>query len=350
MRSQKSEVNLNTRSNRSRAVALAAAFLFAFALSPARARAQQSGQKTYATPDAAAQSLYDAIQSGDKAKILEVLGPDAQKLVSSGDDVEDEATRTNFVAKYQEMHRTFAEPDGTTTLYIGAENWPTPIPLVQKNSVWFFDTDAARREIVYRRIGQNEMSAIRVCEELASAEKEYYAKQNNVYAAKFVSSDGAHDGLYWVGASDQFDSPIGPLVANAGSADGVSKNLKSGPVPFRGYYFRILVRQGKDANGGAMDYVDGGKMTKGFAFVAYPAVYRDSGVMTFIVGSDGVVYQKDLGKRTENAAVALRAYNPDATWTKADEATASANSTTATDDATGTPTTSAPASGTTEKP
>ncbi len=327
---------------------MGAAFVFAFAAAPARVGAQQAGQKTYASADAAAQSLFEATKSNDTAQMLQVLGPDAKKVVSSGDEVEDEATRSNFVAKYQEMHRTFCRAGWTTTLYIGAENWPTPIPLVSKNGKWFFDTDAAHKEIVYRRIGQNEMSAIRVCEELAAAQKEYYAKQNNVYAAKFVSSDGAHDGLYWLGAGDEYASPIGPLVANAGSTGGVAANLKAGPVPFRGYFFRILDRQGKDATGGAMDYTADGKMTKGFAFVAYPAVYRDSGVMTFTVSSDGVVYQKDLGKTTATAAVALRAYNPDTSWSRADEAAADASKDT--DDATGTPASSAPAAATTEKP
>jgi Protein of unknown function (DUF2950) len=296
----------------------------ALALAPVRAGAQQTGQKTYPSADAAAQGLYDAVSSNDEKKMLEVLGPHARKVVNSGDDVEDEASRTDFTTKYTQMHRTFEEPDGTITLYIGAENWPTPIPIVKNNGVYFFDTDAARDEILYRRIGQNELSAIRVCEELASAQKEYYAKQNNVYAAKFVSDDGTHDGLYWLGAKDQYDSPIGPLIANAGSTEGTAKNLKPEPTPFHGYYFRILSSQGKSADGGAMDYTQDGKMTRGFAFVAFPAAYRDSGVMTFIVSSSGVVYQKDLGKRTAADARAMRAFDPDTTWSKADQAAADA--------------------------
>jgi hypothetical protein len=296
----------------------------AFSLAPMRAGAQETGQKTFPTADAAAQGLYDAISSNDEKKMLEVLGPHAHKVVNSGDDVEDEAARTDFTTKYTEMHRTFEEPDGSITLYVGAENWPTPIPIVKNNGVYFFDTDAARDEILYRRIGQNELSAIRVCEELAAAEKEFYAKQNNVYAAKFVSDDGTHDGLYWLGAKDQYDSPIGPLIANAGSTEGTAKSLKAEPTPFHGYYFRILDRQGKSADGGEMNYAQDGKMTRGFAFVAFPAKYRDSGVMTFIVSSSGVVYQKDLGKRTAADARALRAFDPDTTWSKADQAAADA--------------------------
>jgi Protein of unknown function (DUF2950) len=302
-----------------RALAAGAALLIGFAIAPARASAQESGQKTYPTAEAASKALFDAMNSGDKQQMLDVLGHDAHKIVSSGDDVQDETSRTTFVAKYQEMHRVVTEPDGTTTLYIGAENWPTPIPLIDKNGSWYFDTDAARHEILYRRIGRNELSAIRVCEELAKAQKEYYSKQDKVYAAKFVSDEGTHDGLYWLGASNQFDSPIGPLVANAGSSGGTTKNLKTGPVPFHGYYFRILDRQGKDAQGGEGDYMVDGKMVKGFAFVAYPAIYRDSGVMSFIVGMDGVVYQKNLGKHTDAAAKSMTEFNPDPTWQKAND-------------------------------
>jgi hypothetical protein len=333
---------LRNRISPVRAIAAGLALLIGLAIAPAQTRAQQSGQKTYSSAEDAAQALFSATKSDDKQAMLAVLGPNAHKIVSSGDDVEDQATRSNFATKFEEMHRLVTEPDGTTTLYIGAENWPTPIPLVQKNGVWYFDTDAARREIVYRRIGENEMSAIRVCEELAKAQKEYYAKQNNVYAAKFVSDEGTHNGLYWLGANNEYDSPIGPLVANAGSSEGTAANLKTGPVPFRGYFFRILDRQGKDAPGGAMDYMEGGKLTKGFAFVAYPAVYKDSGVMTFIVSSDGVVYEKNLGKHTEAEAKAMREFNPDSTWTKTD--VAGAETAAEGTDATGTPNSSAPAS------
>jgi hypothetical protein len=329
-----------------------AALLLALGLSPARTVAQQKGQQTYKSAEDAGQALFKAMQSDDKTQMLSVLGPDARKIVSSGDDVEDEETRSNFVTKYQQMHRMVAEPDGSTTLYIGAENWPTPIPLVQKDGNWFFDTEAARKEILFRRIGQNEMSAIRVTQELASAQKQYYASNNDTYAMKFVSDNGQHDGLYWVGAADQYASPIGPLVANAGSSEGVSKNLQTGPVPFRGYYFRILDAQGKDADGGAMDYVSDGKMTKGFAFVAFPAVYRDSGVMTFIVCQNGVVFEKDLGKKTDALAKAMKDFNPDGTWHKVEmsDVQAATQSEGAKDAATGTPQSSAPGAAVTHTP
>lgn len=329
--------NLATRST----LVASAALLLVFGLSPARTLAQEKGQQTYKTAEDASKALFDALNSGNQQQMLTVLGAHARKVVSSGDDNDDEATRANFVAKYLEMHRLVAEPDGTTTLYIGADNWPTPIPLVEKDGAWYFDTDAARREILFRRIGQNEMSAIRVSQELAAAQKEYYAAQGDVYAMKFVSDEGQHNGLYWLGANDQYASPIGPLVANAGSSGGLSENLKIGPVPFHGYFYRILDAQGADAPGGAMNYVTDGKMTKGFAFVAYPAVYRDSGVMTFVVCKDGVVFQKDLGKKTAELAKSMHEFNPDSTWQKVDTSgtnTAQAQAT----DATGTPESSAP--------
>jgi hypothetical protein len=328
-----------------------AALLLTLGLSPARTSAQEKGQQTYKSAEDASQALFNALNSSDKSQELIVLGRHARKIISSGDDVEDETTRTNFVAKYQQMHRLVNEPDGTTTLYIGAENWPTPIPLVQKDGAWYFDTDAARREILFRRIGQNELSAIRVSQELAAAQKEYSAANGGAYAMKFVSDEGQHNGLYWLGANDQYASPIGPLIANAGSAGGVSKNLQAGPVPFRGYYFRILDSQGKDADGGAMNYVDGGKMTKGFAFVAYPAVYRDSGVMTFIVCKNGVVFEKDLGKKTDALAKTMVEFDPDPTWHKIDlnETERAAEAENATDP-TGTPQSSAPGAAVTHTP
>jgi hypothetical protein len=239
-----------------------------------------------------------------------------RKQIQSGDPKEDEEARNNFVQKFQVMHRLVEEPNATTTLYIGAENWPMTISLVNRAGKWYFDTDGARQEIVFRRVGKNELSAIRVCAELAAAEKNYFSK-NKEYADRFVSDDGKQNGLYWPTTGTQGESPIGPLVANAGSLSGLT--MDSGAEPFRGYFFRILDRQGGKATGGSLNYVADGKMTKGFAFVAYPAVYRDSGVMTFIVSQDGVVYEKDLGKQTVDKAKAMKSYDPDQTWKKSDE-------------------------------
>jgi hypothetical protein len=291
------------------------AFLVLACFSP-RVTAQQQGQKTFSSADEACHALVGALKSGDDKALLQILGPEGKEVISSGDPAEDAANRANFISTFQQMHRMVVEPNGTTTMYIGAENWPTPIPIVNKDGKWYFDTPAGKQEILYRRVGQNEMSAIRVCEELVAAQKEYFSKQDNQYAQKFVSDQGKHDGLYWQVSGSDSESPIGPLVANAGSPGGPAT---TNAAPFHGYYFRIVTRQGKHATGGASDYVVGGKMTGGFAFVAYPAEYRNSGVMTFIVAQDGVVYEKDLGAHTESAAKAMKAYDPDNSWKKAQE-------------------------------
>ena len=280
--------------------------------------AQQKGQKTFSTPEEASQALFTAAQNNDEKVLLELFGPDGKQIVSSGDEAEDTQNRANFAKRYQEMNRLVKEPDGTITLYIGPHNWPYPIPLRSKGSAWYFDTDAGRREILFRRIGWNEESAIRVCQELAAAEKEYYAQGHNEYAQKIFSEEGQKDGLYWKVAEGEPQSPIGPLVAWA-VANEHAKSQRAEAVPYRGYYFHLLTSQGKDSPGGAKSYIVNGKMTEGFAFVAYPAEYQSSGVMTFLVGADGVVSEKNLGKKTESMARAMKEYNPGSGWHKVGE-------------------------------
>ena len=280
--------------------------------------AQQQGQKTFSSPEDATNALVAAARSNDEHALLGILGPDGKQIVSSGDETEDAHSRANFVRKYQEMHRLVKEPDGTTTLYIGAKNWPTPIPLVDKGNSWYFDTDAGKREVLFRRIGRNEMSTIRVCQELVAAEKEYYSTQHNEYAQKIFSDEGQHNGLYWKAVDGEPQSPIGPLVASA-VAEGYPSSQNGAPTPYRGYYYRVLTGHWKNGPGGRKSYIVNGKMTGGFAFVAYPAEYESSGVMTFIVSGDGVVYQKDLGKKTNALAKAMKAYNPDSSWQKAED-------------------------------
>ncbi|MFZ0636554.1 MAG: DUF2950 domain-containing protein [Candidatus Acidiferrales bacterium] len=297
---------------------LAAVAILLTACFPIPSVAQQQGQKTFSSPEDASKAIVMAMQDSDEKAMLDILGPDGKQIVSSGDDIQDAHNRANFVEKYQQMHRLMKEPDGTTTLYIGAENWPTPIPLVDKGGAWYFDTEAGKKEILYRRVGRNELSTIRVCEELVAAEKEYYAAQHNEYAQKIFSDEGQHDGLYWKAAAGEPQSPVGPLVASA-VAEGYAKGRDVAPTPYRGYYYHILTRQGKDAPGGAKSYIVNGKMTEGFAFVAYPAEYRSSGVMTFVVGADGVVYQKDLGKKTDAHAKDMKDYNPNSGWQKAQD-------------------------------
>jgi hypothetical protein len=297
----------------------ACAFLLLILCCPPRSIAQQPGQKTFATPEQASSALVTAMQANDEKAILDLLGPDGKQIVSSGDETEDVANRANFVQSYLEMHRLVNEPNGTTMLYIGAKNWPAPIPLVRNARSWYFDTDAGKKEILYRRVGRNELSTIRVCQELVAAQKDYRRTQPEEYAQKILSDTGMHDGLYWQAATGDRQSPIGPLVASA-VAEGYTDGKEIAQSPYRGYYFRILTRQGKHAPGGAKNYIVNGKMTDGFAFVAYPAEYRSSGVMTFIVSTDGVVYEKDLGKKTAVLAKALKHYDPDASWHKAQEA------------------------------
>jgi Protein of unknown function (DUF2950) len=277
--------------------------------------AQQLDRKMFSSPEEASKALVTAMESNDERALLEILGPDGKRIVSSGDATEDADSRASFVQKYQQCHRLVREPDGTTTLYIGAENWPTPIPLMNKGNSWYFDTEAGEKEILFRRIGRNEMSAIRVCQQLVAAQKEYYASHNE-YAQRIFSDEGQYNGLYWKVAGSEPESPIGPLVAAAA----YSEHQNGVPTPYRGYYYHILTRQGKNGPDGAKSYIiNNGKMTDGFAFVAYPAEYRSSGVMTFMVGQDGVVYQKDLGKKTQALAKAVKEYNPDTTWRKLEE-------------------------------
>lgn len=302
-------------SRRAHLTNLAAVTILLAVCFPVASVAQQKGQKTFPSAEEASNALVTATQNNDEKAMLDILGPEEKQVISSGDEAEDAEARTNFVQKYQEMHRLVKEPDGTTTLYIGAENWPTTIPLVNTGSAWYFDTEAGKKEILFRRIGRNETSTIRVCQELVAAEKEYHSTQHDEYAQTIYSSEGQHNGLYWKAADGGPLSPIGPLVAAAAGTE----HANGAPTPYRGYYFLIITRQGKGSPGGAKSYIVNGKMTDGFAFVAYPAEYRSSGVMTFIVNQDGTVYEKDLGKKTEALAKRMKEYDPNSSWQKSEE-------------------------------
>jgi hypothetical protein len=315
MRQTKSKCKASELSDLLKIAALATLLLACLAAGSA---AQQKNQKTFSSPEEASKAFVATLQSNDEKAMLEILGPDAKQIVSSGDTTEDAESRAKVARKYEEMHRFLKEPNGSVVMYIGAENWPFPIPLAIKGNLWFFDTEAGKKEVVFRRIGRNEYSAIRVFHELVAAQKEYYAMQHNEYARQVYSDEGQHNGLYWKVSDGKPQSPIGPLVASA-IAEGYAKGEGGPPTPYRGYFFRILARQGKHAPDGAKSYIVNGKMTEGFAFVAYPAEYRSSGVMTFIVNEDGIVYQKDLGKKTEPLGKAMQEYNPDPTWRKAED-------------------------------
>ena len=315
MRKMKLKCETNKVSDLRKIAALATLLLACFAVDSA---GRQRGQKMFSAPEEASQAFAAAVQSNDVTALLEILGPDSRQIVSSGDPTEDAESRANFARKYQEMHRLVKEPDGSVTLYIGAENWPIPIPLAMKGNFWFFDTEAGRKEILFRRIGRNELSAIRVCQELVAAQKEYFAMEHNEYAKQIFSDADAHNGLYWNVSDGEPQSPIGPLVASA-VVEGYGKGKAGLQTPYHGYFFRVLTRQGKHAPDGAKSYIVNGKMTGGFAFVAYPAEYRSSGVMTFIVNQDGIVYEKDLGNKTEARGKAVQEYDPDSSWGKAEE-------------------------------
>jgi hypothetical protein len=284
----------------------AVAGIFLLGCWPAISQAQQQGQKTFASAEEASGALVAATEANDETAMLAIFGPNGKQIVSSGDAVEDRDMRANFVKKYLDMHRLVNEPDGTTSLVIGAENWPTPIPLVHKENVWYFDTEAGTKEILYRRVGRNEITTIRVCQELVAAQKDYASQNHNEYSMRFFSDAGQHNGLYWKAADGAPESPIGPLIA-AAVKEGYENIPEGGATPFHGYYFHILTAQGHHAPGGSKNYIVRGKMTGGFAFVAYPAEYRSSGVVTFIVG-----------KNTESIVKAMKKFDPDSSWHKSE--------------------------------
>jgi Protein of unknown function (DUF2950) len=272
--------------------------------------------KTFATPQQAGQALAIAAKSEDRDQLLRIFGSNASDIISAGDPVQDKAALNAFTQAYQTMNRWRKMTDGSQVLLIGADNFPFPIPLKKNASgQWYFDTDAGRDEILSRRIGRDELFVINVCSAFVDAQREYYSEKHGgvkQYAQKFLSDPGQQNGLYWDSPQGAPRSPLGPLAAYA-----TNEGYKIQPgqhQPFHGYYFLMLTRQGPDAHGGAKTYIVNGKMTGGFAAVAYPAKYGDSGIMTFMVNQDGVTLQKDLGKSTEQIASAMKEFNPDKTW------------------------------------
>ena len=284
--------------------------------------AQQGNEKTFASPGDAVLALYNALKSNDMQAIDAIFGTNADSILHSGDDVADKKMVVTFIAKYDQMHRVVVETDQTVTLYIGAENWPMPIPLVKNtNGAWYFDTETGKREVLYRRIGTNENDAIEILHALVDAQRDYVSTvhdgdKTSHYAAKFFSDEGKQDGLYWKSNENENPSPIGPLLVRAADEGYTRKEGK--PTPFHGYHYRILTKQGWAAKGGKRDYMVNGQLVRGFAFIAYPADYRNSGVMSFIVNKDDVVYEQDLGPDTAHKAAAFTQYNPDKDWTPAD--------------------------------
>ncbi len=306
---------------RNRASAFAAILISIVLMGGARlgmAASREPRGQAFTSTQAAAQSFVQAMRAGDDDALVKILGPEAKTLVSSGDPVADAAVKKKIVAAYDQMHRFVTTSDGRVFLYLGAENWPLPIPLIHRKGKWYFDTAFGKQEILARRIGKNELDAIQVCEAIVAAQQQYMSRVQTgqdgaQYAQKILSDDGRHDGLFWKTAPGEPASPLGPLVASA-SAQGYRRAGGGKPTPYHGYIYEILKEQGPHAPGGAHSYLQDGKMTRGFAVIAYPAVYRSSGVMTFIAGQDGAVYQKDLGPKTGTIAPSIKSYDPDDTW------------------------------------
>jgi len=281
----------------------------------------ESGPRTFATPDDAGAALLTAVKAGDHNTLLAIFGPGSADLIFSGDDAQDKRTGEQFTSAYQTMNRWRKQTDGGEALVVGADNFLFPIPL-KKNSAgqWYFDTMAGKDEILKRRIGDNELATIDVMNALTDVQAEYLSQHHDgvkQYAQRFVSDDGKQNGLYWKAADGQPTSPLGPLVVAAAS-DGFTPQAHK-QQPFHGYLYRIFYKQGADAQGGAKDFIVNGKMTGGFAFIAYPETYGNTGITTFITNQSGVVYEKDLGKNTAAQATTATEFNPDKSWTKVPE-------------------------------
>jgi Protein of unknown function (DUF2950) len=276
-------------------------------------------QKTFATPTAAVDALIAANRGNRIGKLLDILGPQSADLIHSGDPIADRRAPERFVAAYDKAHKLERDGDNKAILIVGEDEWPLPIPLIRTRARWRFDTKAGAEEILNRRIGRNELTVIEVCRAYVAAQREYAAKNlgpggSAEYAQHFMSTIGERDGLYWPVKAGEEESPLGPLIARARAAGYRPGTPHLKPRPYYGYYFRILTQQGQNAPGGARNYIVNDHMTGGFALIAYPATYADSGIMTFIVNQDGIVFQKNLGPDTASIARQITQYDPDASW------------------------------------
>jgi len=275
-------------------------------------------QKSFVSAEEAIKAVIAAAKHDDNKELLAIFGPGAKELIFSGDAVADRQRRAQFLKAYDEKNRLDQERDKAVVM-IGKNDWPFPIPLVKKGDRWVFDTAKGREEILNRRIGENELYTIQSCLAIVDAQREYAMKGRDTnglleYAQKFASDPGKKNGLYWETKAGEQPSPLGPLAARARTEGYSAKKSNDGPIPYHGYYYKILTAQGQNAPGGAYSYLVKGKMIGGFAVVAYPAGYGNSGVMTFIVNHDGKVFQKNLGRNTASIAQSMKEYNPDSTW------------------------------------
>jgi hypothetical protein len=284
-------------------------------------RAAEKLQTRFPSPDKAVEALVAATRADDLKNMLAILGPGSKDVISSGDSVADNAGRDKFVAAYEQKHSLEIKTAGTMILHIGADDWSMPIPIVKKGNSWRFDIGKGKKEILKRRIGRNELHVIDVIDAYVDAQHEYASKDCRgggkvEFAQRFISSPGSRDGLYWEARDGEEQSPLGPLVAQAAKEGYAAEGNLS---PFHGYIFKILKGQGEYAKGGSYNYVVKDKMILGFALVAYPAEYGNSGVMTFVVNQEGIIFEKNLGKNTRNLAEAIKLYNPDKSWKKVKE-------------------------------
>jgi hypothetical protein len=283
--------------------------------------AVQPKEQTFDTAQQAADTMIAAVKSDDVTALLAIFGPDGKDFVSTGDDVQDKNSRAAFAAMAQRKMHVDVDPTNPNraTLYVGDEDWPTPVPIVKQGGKWHFDSKAGRTEILDRRIGSNELDAIVICRGYAEAQKQYASEIHddsgvNQYAQRIISTSGKHDGLAWRNPDGSEGGPVGEAVAKA-----IEEGYTNKSEPYHGYHFKTLKGQGPAAPLGKLDYVVKGDMIGGFALVAWPAEYRVTGVQTFIVSYDGVVYQKDLGPDTVNIAATMERYNPDKTWRRTDD-------------------------------
>ena len=278
--------------------------------------ARKDDRASFDSAEAAVAALAQALGKDDTVALQQLFGPGSEELLSSGDVVQDRSDRAAFLAAFNEKHSLVADGTDAFTLVIGAQDWPFPVPVAKKDGRWYLDGSQGADELVYRRVGANELGAIAVSRGFVAAQIDYAAEGRDgdatgIYALKLISDQGQHNGLYWPTAQDETASPAGPFVAAAASEGYRSSSAR---LPYHGYYYRMLYRQGENANGGSREYFKNGLLTEGFALVAWPADYQVSGVMTFIVNQDGVVFQKDLGEDTAATAAAMVSFDPDTSW------------------------------------
>ena len=291
-----------------------------FIASLSYAQTTDISQNSYSSPEEAVNGLIAAVRANDTMAMLAILGQGSKEMISSGDAVADRTGREKFLKAYDEKNILQQGPEDKWVLSVGNDNWPMPIPIVKKGAKWLFDTQEGKQEILNRRIGRNELQVMNVLHAYVDAQHEYASKDCSgggkvEFAQRLISTKGRHDGLYWEATDGEEESPLGPLVAQAAEEGYSNADLS----PFHGYYFRILTGQGSHAEGGAYDYVVSGKMILGFAILAYPAEYKNSGVMTFIVNQEGIIYEKNLGRDSKQKPEAMKLFDPDQTWNKVEE-------------------------------